>query len=445
MGLDGDLQKLEESGDFFADGRIGPVYTGTIRLDRDEKLHPPMVDTDDADEASEPATVLAGDDVVVHVSMTAWMRSAFVSKVAASATGPDSESKMVDVDEDEADDPDGKVLVLYSFDEIYASLARYLHKKFYTTAQVRVVFLAADKGVMREKQLTAQKRATHGLDPYPESVQLTGNGIRQSDDGPESKVHIHRLMRTSRMRGPLYAKMMERCLADKSMHLRTILWDVDKGPPVQMFRGQATRRPDLEWPKVLEDDILMPLHAFPGAQNIFCARDRDMKCIALLHRERMPKRCILDFGDGRHIPVHEFAARLKKAGWTIDMYVCLGILCGNDTFFKKWVANGFCAEWLAAGCRALLAIGRRDLLDKRDFVLLLRLVYSYKAGRKDGVSTQDDLRDTFAGYKRINFPEEDLLHRAYLRFKWSFDYWNSLHGTLFRLDPIPDGSDITDA
>jgi hypothetical protein len=53
-----------------------------------------------------------------------------------------------------------------------------------------------------------------------------------------------------------------------------------------------------------------------------------MKLILLLHRDRLTETCIADFGDGRHISIHEFAKDLEKNGWSIMVYVqvshCIG-------------------------------------------------------------------------------------------------------------------------
>lgn len=51
-----------------------------------------------------------------------------------------------------------------------------------------------------------------------------------------------------------------------------------------------------------------------------------MKLILLLHRDRLPETCIADFGDGRHISIHQFAKDLIEEKWSIDAYVQVGHL-----------------------------------------------------------------------------------------------------------------------
>jgi hypothetical protein len=89
--------------------------------------------------------------------------------------------------------------------------------------------------------------------------------------------------------------------------------------------------------------------------------------------------------------------------------------------------------------RAMLASKRKrvDVMDKRDFVLVLRLVYSVKLKQTDGVCTMDEIREIVESKEKtpLLVPSDEVIDYAYAWFSWSCHYWASLQGMLYKSRP----------
>ncbi len=181
---------------------------------------------------------------------------------------------------------------------------------------------------------------------------------------------------------------------------------------------------------------MIPLHGNPNRQFVAISSDRDMKCILLEHRHKFKHGCALHYGTGRYVDILAFAELLEADGWTVSAYNNACILCGHDFFFKKWILHQTGCKHIFQGVCAMLASKRSrvDLLDKRDFVLLLRLLYSVKLGETDRVCTMDDIRDIVDGKDktRLLVPSDDVIDYAFAIFTWSVSYWASLQSTIFK-------------
>jgi hypothetical protein len=419
MGIHGDIQKLEDKGELFRNGQL-PKLTGVPFL--------ALADEKDPDAEC--------NKIDIHLSLTGWLRSGFTAKSGADDEKQQHEQR-IDMDSDD-EDGDGRVASVYSIHDIYQRLAAFIKRYFFCTERVARFWVVADKGgrIPPEKERTAKKRSSRS-EPYPETVTLTDEGLLDRADRRTGGIQIHRLMVTRRLREPLYLKLRQLCQQDKTLMNKHVVWDIDLKPPVEIFQGEEIQRVEWDYPKVGEDDILIPLHADPGRQHVVLSSDRDMKCILLRQRHKFKHGCFLQYGaDSRYVDILLFAKQLEKDGWTVDGYIDACTFCGHDYFYKKWLLHNIGVRLIFQAVRAMLDADskRSDVHTKEDFVLFLRLVYSYKLGVRDRICTMDEVRDIVddKAKSQLLVPSQAVIDYAFAFFTWSTDYWGSLQSTVYK-------------
>ncbi len=453
MGIKSDIARLKRSGQFEPDG--GGLRTGTIWLGA-------AAASDDDEEDEEMENVERKSDSesngIVHImSLTCFMNSAFPTKV----TRPDEKSAESDVhvQEEEEDweraqeirEQTGgqQTLFTITIDDIYERLARYWERVLSCSQDVHTCIILADKRerIPPEKWATQKKRAERSK-PYPPTTVLGDNEVLVTDDaGNQHKALIqpHRLMQTRALREPLYRQLMKRSAKDARFHAYHIIWDVTHDAPVEHYDGVEKKRPDLDMPTVGEDDILMPIYAmrYRHCRILGTTKDRDQEHIWLLNIEKLEESVpslILRFGDGKHMDMLRYVNELRATGWNVKhQYVVAHILCNTDFFDQSVVLLGFGVDKIFAAVRVLGP--QRDYVSKiSDFLLLLRLLYSYRFGWKDRVATWSELQeeaDQRAPNRQFRFPDRDALRRAHQALYFNFHYWQSLHSTNYVVPPWP--------
>lgn len=140
MGLHPDIQKLEEKGGFFADQkgdggprfRDVPIATPSRDEDADVEMKDSGGDGGRGPSGGDGGATPSGPPIVYHISLTGWMRSAFIAKTSEPT---DDDVVMAEVDADDHDG-EGKRVAVYMIDDLYARLAKRLSDVFYASEQV---------------------------------------------------------------------------------------------------------------------------------------------------------------------------------------------------------------------------------------------------------------------------------------------------------------------
>ena len=437
MTIHGECQKTKEHPDFRPQGLIQKGAIFFPLLDEDAKEEG-IVQSHASFSSSSSSTTKHKGQIVSVISLMTWMNGSFPQFTS------DSENHCKPKEDGDADEADAKTLekqsAVFSITEIYQRLRKYLVTTASWTSRLVKLLLIIDRRlwVPKEKGRAQSKRPSN---PYPDNIELVapsdkypGGGLMDRETKQCFAIQVHRLMQTRRMREPFFEMLMDCLCQDVKLAQEldcTLVIDIVHGPPKELHKGVV--KVCSKYPtNIGEDDCCIAAwcRQFAQLEGLHCwvkTCDRDLEIILIRQAKFIPTHIVLDYEDGRHCDIHQNIAKLKQAGWTIDMYCAAHVLPGTDYFVKSHLTDGIGVKTIFQAAFALSSSGRLASVHERqeDLILLLRMVYSYKLGSKTDLLSVEAIKERCGNKKNMQWPSSATLKSAFQDLQNNLVYWET--------------------